>query len=487
MALDLIGSYSPSSLANIAESNGVVNTYKRCEESRIVLGWSPIIRESATLLYPNFSNFANNVRNQNVEDPDDPRIEYARKYIPILRNHFSNEAKRRKSFCKMLQTLIPELTFHEEFHLTEEQMGGKVVVLRSQGGQPGEKPRKTKKNKAKQTIVKEKSIAKYIQSNVIGASEKSRVHEEVPVVIAEIKNEEGCTTSEPLVEAMGYYNCFALAATLANNSIPLLWPSLIILHVGKSIRVYGAVTFIRVNPESQQREPHYLCEHLYSLQLNDHDEKALQEMCKFLVVLCDQVKSILEFRSVKGMDPGCAGIPFLIRDDPNFLRQTGFVELIPNTHVYVNGCYVWKFTRHYSQEAHERAAELKIAPKLHYCNTLGEWKLVCMQKVSGEMVNHKTLRDNQELWNEFNQRVALFHEAGFVHGDMRQQNIMFGSLPGQEAKSFFILDFDWAGKENQVRYPISINMDGNIKWPVGVCPRGIISSDHDTHWLSTHK
>jgi hypothetical protein len=151
-------------------------------------------------------------------------------------------------------------------------------------------------------------------------------------------------------------------------------------------------------------------------------------MCKFLLVLCEQVKLLLDFRSRDGLNPACAGIPFPILNDNDFLRHTSLVKVILNTRVYINGTWVWKFTRRYSEEARAMALSLNIAPKFSI-QTVGEWVFVRMQKISGVVVNSQTLCENLELWKNFKQQVGLFHDAGFVHGDMRQQNIMFGCLP----------------------------------------------------------
>jgi hypothetical protein len=459
LVLDLGKSYTPSSLANIAESDGVRKTFNRCEESKIIFNQLPDIPESPALLYYDFGNFANRVRSRIVTNLNEPEIiSLARNYIPILRNHFKDEKERKVNFCYMLNSLETELIFHKEYTLTG--MGNDVISLTNNIENP----------------------AKSVRSNIIGMMIDPVTPKEVPIVIVEIKNEEGCTKSEPLVEAMGYYNCFARAAIIANSDIPLLWPSLIILHVGHSIRVYGAVTFVRAT-NTQTNVPYYLCEHLYSLQLNGHDEKVTVEMCKFLLVLRDQVKSLLEFRSNVGQDPACAGIPFPIHMDRNFLTHTGLVEVVPNTRVYINGTFVWKFTTRYSEEAHNCAHQLNIAPKLCFAETYGEWSLIRMQKISGVVVNRQTLCDNSRLWQDFKENVALFHQAGFVHGDMRQQNIMFGCLPESSEKGFFIMDFDWAGVKNQVYYPILIN--DSIKWPQGVNPLGMILEDHDLAWLQT--
>jgi hypothetical protein len=46
-----------------------------------------------------------------------------------------------------------------------------------------------------------------------------------------------------------------------------------------------------------------------------------------------------------------------------------------------------------------------------------------------------------------------------------------------------LLDFDWAGKENEVCYPIRVNHEG-IKRPEGAQDNKPIKKDHDTFMLN---
>jgi len=45
--------------------------------------------------------------------------------------------------------------------------------------------------------------------------------------------------------------------------------------------------------------------------------------------------------------------------------------------------------------------------------------------------------------------VKSFHDAGFVHGDLREPNIM---CDGEKEKAMLI-DFDWGGKVGEAYYP----------------------------------
>ena len=45
-----------------------------------------------------------------------------------------------------------------------------------------------------------------------------------------------------------------------------------------------------------------------------------------------------------------------------------------------------------------------------------------------------------------------------------------------------IIDFDWAGKETEAKYPSSINK--NVLWPTDVIAKGLIKYEHDNKMVN---
>lgn len=76
--------------------------------------------------------------------------------------------------------------------------------------------------------------------------------------------------------------------------------------------------------------------------------------------------------------------------------------------------------------------------------------------------------------------VNLLHTANFVHGDIRDVNLMFSREKG--TAKVMILDFDWAGVEGQVRYPTNVNTF-SVERPAGVSDGELISKQHDLDML----
>jgi tRNA A-37 threonylcarbamoyl transferase component Bud32 len=58
---------------------------------------------------------------------------------------------------------------------------------------------------------------------------------------------------------------------------------------------------------------------------------------------------------------------------------------------------------------------------------------------------------NHQKWKEgLEQMVRKFHAEGLVHGDLRDANLFILDVDKTKA---MILDFDWGGKEGEVRFP----------------------------------
>ncbi|KIO17610.1 hypothetical protein M407DRAFT_84822 [Tulasnella calospora MUT 4182] len=76
--------------------------------------------------------------------------------------------------------------------------------------------------------------------------------------------------------------------------------------------------------------------------------------------------------------------------------------------------------------------------------------------------------------------LRLLHEGGFVFGDLRPPNIVLcerNLQDGGTEQGAMLVDFDWAGKDGEQRYPPSLN--GSIWWPTGVKRGGGMRKEHD--------
>ncbi|KAJ7724232.1 hypothetical protein B0H16DRAFT_1333673, partial [Mycena metata] len=149
---------------------------------------------------------------------------------------------------------------------------------------------------------------------------------------------------------------------------------------------------------------------------------------------------------------------------------------------------VVKFVSSYGKEAHEFLGRLLCAPQLFYCGPIDESRCSYggMQMVVMEFIPGQTLSLAQATGSIIADNVpqvltevlTALHDEGFVFGDLRGPNII---LPDDRSRSVVLLDFDWAGKAGEARYPI--NLSSGVKWPPDAQGLGKITSSHDDYML----
>ncbi|KAL0945069.1 hypothetical protein HGRIS_004225 [Hohenbuehelia grisea] len=145
-----------------------------------------------------------------------------------------------------------------------------------------------------------------------------------------------------------------------------------------------------------------------------------------------------------------------------------------------------KFSRRYSAEAHSVAIQEGIAPSLIAVEEVYGWFLVVMHDVSASYVTLSELktRDGVEQRMESIKiavRKALdsLHAHGYVHGDIRDVNVLVHepNLGPIGAESILLVDWDWAGKDGHATYPITLNTE--IPRSAGARPGRPITRLHD--------
>jgi tRNA A-37 threonylcarbamoyl transferase component Bud32 len=76
---------------------------------------------------------------------------------------------------------------------------------------------------------------------------------------------------------------------------------------------------------------------------------------------------------------------------------------------------------------------------------------------------------------EVQEKVTRLHQAGFVHGDIQNTNIMVKKNGSPE---IMLVDFDWAGVIGKVRCPMNVN-NVDIKRPYGAHDNELIMAQHN--------
>ncbi|KAI6134394.1 hypothetical protein EV401DRAFT_2204424 [Pisolithus croceorrhizus] len=146
---------------------------------------------------------------------------------------------------------------------------------------------------------------------------------------------------------------------------------------------------------------------------------------------------------------------------------------------------VVKFVTTYGVDAHKTLADASFAPKLHYFGPigtdenavlLGNLKMVVMDYIEGLTLSDalKQHKVPPSFVTHLRQAIAQLHGAGLVFGDLRAPNIM---VTPNDKVTVRLIDFDWAGKDGEVVYPVSIS--SQIDWPTGVEGLMPIERRHD--------
>jgi hypothetical protein len=112
---------------------------------------------------------------------------------------------------------------------------------------------------------------------------------------------------------------------------------------------------------------------------------------------------------------------------------------------------VIKFTQRYAIELHDLCATEGHAPSiLGYERLPGGWFAVAMEYVTGSIpITHPDLPTyHRDRWTEELLRlVRTFHAENFVHGNLRDANILCKDA------TVMLVDFDWGGKVGEATYP----------------------------------
>lgn len=142
-----------------------------------------------------------------------------------------------------------------------------------------------------------------------------------------------------------------------------------------------------------------------------------------------------------------------------------------------------KFVRRYSKEAHQICASELCAPRLRGFESLpGGWFMVVMDAVNKDFVElhqlDKSARTPQ-LREQLEAKLTSLHQAGYVHGDVRDTNVMVR----EDGQGFMLVDFDWSGEIGTVTYPMNIIRGPQLQRPDGAADGQLITPDHDISML----
>jgi hypothetical protein len=183
--------------------------------------------------------------------------------------------------------------------------------------------------------------------------------------------------------------------------------------------------------------------------------------------------------------------------DPRFPFKSSFIELHTGKECHFNylssisGKLVFfaktedgekvcvKFARQYSKEAHSICASMGFAPALKgFERVPGGWYMIVMDAIPDDFVHFDM--PSPSLYEPMKQKLVALHQQCYVHGDLRDTNLMVRKNGTPEIMLF---DFDWAGEIGKARYPINVTRGPHLMRPDGAYDGELITAEHDIQML----
>ncbi|GLB43825.1 hypothetical protein LshimejAT787_1500090 [Lyophyllum shimeji] len=128
-------------------------------------------------------------------------------------------------------------------------------------------------------------------------------------------------------------------------------------------------------------------------------------------------------------------------------------------------------------DLHRFLEEWNMAPALRYCGQIDEstpysdWQMLVMDYFDGRPSYQNDAHRLREVYDVVVKAVDLAHQEDFVFGDLRPPNVLING-----EGEIRLIDFEWAGKEGQVRYPAYMS---TMLWVDGVGLMAAITKAHD--------
>ncbi|KAJ7857800.1 hypothetical protein B0H14DRAFT_2750393 [Mycena olivaceomarginata] len=299
----------------------------------------------------------------------------------------------------------------------------------------------------------------------------SAVHETAAVVIVEEKSELGAGGSEPSVQGSFSYLQFWADPTHQRIREGCCCPSFIVGLAGPWLVIVGAVFTSQI---IAQRLTDYLW--LGNSRVNDDGhvlrvarilhslQASIEELQMYYLDLQPQRFDSKQphprfFPSITSYESNGEAVTFTyispLESDPACMTFLAALDEMTNKKVVI------KFVQRYGEEAHRLLARLRLAPELIHFGSIsapglcyGGFQMAVMDYVEGQTLSD-AYTDNPlpaRVTEAISRGLEALHRADIVYGDLRRPNIMIRN----EDQAIVFIDFDWAGKVGQVRYPLHL-------------------------------
>ncbi|KAF8215826.1 hypothetical protein K438DRAFT_1659099 [Mycena galopus ATCC 62051] len=164
----------------------------------------------------------------------------------------------------------------------------------------------------------------------------------------------------------------------------------------------------------------------------------------------------------------------LVTDDHT--KTVFVVRTKPAGALEFSGQKILKFSHKYSQLVHETLEAIGCAPKLEHCafdRDLQMYTILMEYIPDAEVTEVGGITDLHRT--KLIGAITAVHNNNLVLGDLRLANLLISG------DHLYLIDFEWSGKEGEVRYPEDIN--ANLDWADGVAGMAKITAQHDEYRL----
>ena len=305
------------------------------------------------------------------------------------------------------------------------------------------------------------------------------------------------TAGDPLFQVLRYYEDFRDRlppkwGPNGNLGTGGLFPCYAATLSGNKLILFGVVTIVECDKELSVEKISF-CE-LASVDLS-HTLQPIREFLSNLRCAVDRLKDY--YKAYKEPQRPEELFPSLPTDGVFEGKRLKFKEAFSNRPLmflakWGSDDVIVKFTdERYGKEVHKFCSDKRIAPTLHGVKKVGPFQMVVMEKCDEKFKTFKKAQEDftfekeeEEAYKSVKAALDTLYKGpgdgvNYVHGDFRNVNVLMN-----DKYEVRIVDFDWAGRDSEVTYPVPLNH--NINWPDLAKMGHPILHEHDEFFLDKY-